>query len=287
MILGKIKEALNALRGNKQSTISPTNGETASHDAVFNYRGFDIPRALMASTGGGPDTFDEISKMHIRNLERNIGIEPSAQVIEIGCGIGRDAIPLTERLTTEGSYIGIDIVKASISWCQSAITPRFPNFQFRHLDVKDDLYNPTGKLGMSDIRLPAADRSIDLIILQSVFTHMFAGDIEIYMREFARVLKDSGRVSATLFLYDDAVLESARRTNLTEFNLRFTHQHSPGCRINSLDCPTAAVAYTEAAFDALIEAAGLRLVKPYLRGGWSGHFSNTTDGQDVALLARR
>lgn len=54
--------------------------------------GYDIPTRLLNLTGGGPETFEVIATGHIHDLKRHIDIGPGQSVLEIGCGIGRDAI---------------------------------------------------------------------------------------------------------------------------------------------------------------------------------------------------
>jgi SAM-dependent methyltransferase len=144
---------------------------------THHFKGYDIPVDLMEMTGGGPSTFDMISEAHTNNLRRFIGLASTHTLLEIGCGIGRDAIPLTEILT-EGKYVGIDIIKRSIDWCADHISKRHPNFKFYHYDVEDQLHNLDGKTKTADIYIPLPDRSVDRIILFSVFTHMLQPEIE-------------------------------------------------------------------------------------------------------------
>ena len=72
---------------------------------TYNFRGYEIPIDLMRLTGGGPDTFEAISDSHMLNLRRFIGVCPGQSVLEIGCGIGRDAIPLIKILGKQGKYV--------------------------------------------------------------------------------------------------------------------------------------------------------------------------------------
>ena len=258
-------------------------------DAKFHeFQGYQIPVDLMLLTGGGPDTFDAISRAHIANLERHVGLSPSHQVLEIGCSIGRDAIPLTRILSAErgGGYVGIDVIKRSIDWCKASIEPRNPHFCFLHMDIRDKLHNPSGVVDATSARLEVADRSVDRIILQSVFTHMLRPEFEHYLREFRRVMKPDGLIYATVFIYDDAILASARKTNLTPYDLRFEHEAEPGCVINNLDYPTGAVAYTREVIDSMVARAGLRHAKEPLKGAWSGFHPVADDGQDVLILKR-
>jgi SAM-dependent methyltransferase len=235
-------------------------------------------------TGGGPNTFAVISDGHVAQLRRYIDLQPDQTILEIGCGIGRDAIPLAKILSSSGRYVGVDIIGRSIDWCSRNITPRHPNFTFLHYDVRDQLHNPQGTTATLDIRLPLAPQSVDLIILWSVFTHMFRPDIVHYLREFRRVLKPDGLVWASCFVFDDAVLESARRTNLTPYDLRFEYVYEPGCRINSRKYPTGAVAYTEEAVGAILLEGGMRLARPIIHGSWSGLHADADGGQEVLIL---
>lgn len=266
---------------------SPTQETKTMQDqtGIFHYEGFDIPVAQVLLTGGGPDTFDVISKQHISNIERFAGLKPDFSVLEIGCGIGRDAIPLTKRLGPTGTYLGIDIIGPSIEWCQKNISKTFPHFEFVHFDVKDQLHNPAGTLSVQDVRIPLESRSVDLIVLQSVFTHLLRADILHYMGEFRRLLKMSGRAYATMFIVNDAILAHARTTNLTPFNLTFRHEVEDGCCINDPLHPTGAVAYTSDALDQMLKESGLLLAQPLLKGAWSGYYPDADDGQDVAILA--
>lgn len=247
------------------------------------FMGYQIPIDLMMLTGGGPDTFDVISAAHTSNLQRWMGLDTGHTVLEIGCGIGRDAIPLTQILRN-GRYVGIDIIERSINWCSQNISAKNSNFEFYHFDVKDQLHNYGGTTQTTDITLPLADNSVDRIILFSVFTHMFRSDIEHYLREFRRVLKPGGLVYATTFIFDEDILRSARATNLTPFDLRFEHEIESGCRINDPVHPLGAVAYTRDSWDGMVQRSGMRYAKPFLKGSWSGFYPDPEDGQDVAIL---
>jgi ubiquinone/menaquinone biosynthesis C-methylase UbiE len=241
---------------------------------TYGFRGYEIPVDLMLLTGGGPDTFDAISDAHIANLKRHLGVGAGQTVVEIGCGIGRDAIPLVDVIGPRGKYLGVDIIRPSIDWCNKQITAKHSNFSFVHFNVRDQLHNSTGTCLTSDIRLPVADQTVDRIILQSVFTHMFPPDIKHYLKEFKRILKPGGLCYATVFLYSQEILDSARKTNLTPFNLR----------LNDPVYPTGAVAYTASFMRALLFGTGMQMAREPLRGAWSGYYKDPHDGQDVLIL---
>src|SRR6266540_5751168 len=88
----------------------------------------------------------------------------------------------------------------------------------------------------------------------------------------------------TVFVVDEVILNAARKTNLTPFNLRFEHLLTEGCFINDPAFPLGTIAYTRDALHAMIKDAGLALNRDFLRGAWSGFFSEPEDGQDVMIL---
>lgn len=249
-----------------------------------NFRGYEIPVDLMLLTGGGPETFEAISDGHMANLKRHLEVDSGETIVEIGCGIGRDAIPLADIIGPTGKYLGVDIIKPSIDWCNQNITARNKNFHFLHYDVRDQLHNMTGTTLTSEIRLPIEDGTVDKIILQSVFTHMFPPDIKHYLKEFKRILKQDGLCYVTVFLYNNEILDSARKTNLTPFNLRFEYELIEGVRLNDPAYPTGAVAYTESFINTLLLETGMQMARDPLKGSWSGYYSDADDGQDVLIL---
>lgn len=91
---------------------------------TYRFRGYDIPVDLIKITGGGPDTFEVISDAHINNLKTHLGAKSGQTIVEIGCGIGRDAIPLVDVTGPNGKYAGVDIIAPSIDWCNRNIAAR-------------------------------------------------------------------------------------------------------------------------------------------------------------------
>ncbi len=241
------------------------------------YKGYLIPEHLVRLTGGGPETFDVIATAHQTILDEIVGIKSNYVVLEIGCAIGRDAIPLTDKLT-HGRYYGVDIIYPSIEWCSNNITPLHPNFTFHHFDVKDQLHNPSGVMKTTDIHLPLEDCSVDRIIVWSVFTHMYMEDILHYFKEFKRCLKPGGLTYATCFIFDDMSIASTKKIYPAEFNLRFEHELS----VSTLyDVRTT----TKSPYDAflrnlLIETSGLKLAR-FIKGDWSKFYGG---GQDALVL---
>ncbi|MFH1066667.1 MAG: class I SAM-dependent methyltransferase [bacterium] len=248
------------------------------------YKQYEIPEHLCVLTGAGSDTLDPIGRKHVENYAKYMGLWPEMTFLEIGCGIGRDAFQMLLILSHSGKYIGIDVTRDSIAWLQKNITRQHPNFEFYHFDAKHELYNPLGLKTSHDFKLPVADGSVDRIALGSVFTHLFEDEIIHYLKEIKRALNPNGLAYATFFLYSQEAIAASRAKSRTPFNLRFEHPHGDGCFANDANYKTGAVAYTDEAIKRMIGYAGLKLVRPYIKGAWSGLYSDADDGQEVAIL---
>jgi len=249
------------------------------------YRGYQMPEHLARLTGAGSETFERLGAAHIANYRKYVGLRPGMSFLEIGSGMGRDAFHLIDVLGPSGKYVGIDVQRESIVWCQKNISRNHPNFQFVHFNAAHELHNPLGTATTLDYPLPAADRSVDRVALQSVLTHIFEDEVVHYLREISRVLKHDGLAYVTFLLYSDEIVAASRKNNLTAYGLRFEHKYGDGCYVDNPQYPTGGVAYTDEAMQRMIKQAGLRLVRPYLKGQWSGyHAQPDDDGQDVAIL---
>jgi len=214
--------------------------------------------------GVGDGDFFESGEEFFRYFTDIAYLRPHEQVLDIGCGTGRMARPLTKYLTG-GSYDGIDIVAPSIEWCQQTYAPRFPNFHFHFSDIYNKAYNPTGKHLAAEYRFPFAAASFDFIFLTSVFTHMLPADLENYLSEITRVLKPGGRCLITYFLLNEESLKLIAG-NLGSIDFK---NELPGCRVKDVDVPEAAVAYQEQEILRLYEKYKLTIAAPIRYGSWS------------------
>ena len=84
------------------------------------------PRRLM-NVGSNEFTrsdFNTIGQKLFQYLVDIGGLKPNDKVLDVGCGVGRMAIPLTRYLSSEGTYDGLDIVAESIEQCARTYLPR-------------------------------------------------------------------------------------------------------------------------------------------------------------------
>lgn len=249
----------------------------------FQFHGFEIPERLAILTGGGGAVFEKVAEAQIMLLHRYVGLEPHFALLEIGCGVGKAAIPLASFISETGSYTGIDVIKDSIEWCASNVSSKHPNFKFVWLNVGSHMYNPDGTVHGSGVKFPIEDQTIDRIFLWSVFTHMLEADVANYLKEFRRVLKKDGRVLATWFLIEDGVLQSVRQNPSPLGDLTFQHQISDGCYVNVRDEPLGAVAYTRTKVEEIVKESGL-MTEKLIHGYWCNFWGWSDTGQDITVL---
>lgn len=142
------------------------------------------------------------------------GLKPGDKILDLGCGLGRLAQPLHHFLDQDGRYVGVDVDRGSVEWCQRNLGLSDQKFRFVHLDVHHPLYNPAGRIPGTHARLPFPAAHFGFVTMISVFTHLSAGMTRQYLREVHRVLKPGGRLFATFFLVseerDSTALASAR-----------------------------------------------------------------------------
>ena len=123
-------------------------------------------------------------------------------VFDLGCGCGRVArqLMLQGRRYRPSSYLGIDLHRGMIEWCQLNLAPHASAFRFEHHDVFSPGLNPQGTNRV--LPLPADDDRFSLFIAVSVFTHMVQDQAEHYLREASRVVRPGGYLWTTWFLFD-------------------------------------------------------------------------------------
>ncbi|RYF11616.1 MAG: class I SAM-dependent methyltransferase [Oxalobacteraceae bacterium] len=228
----------------------------------------------------GDGDYRAIGAEFLERLAQDANLTPADRVLDIGCGVGRLALPLTQFLDG-GSYDGVDPVAAGIAWCASTITPLYPQVRFQHLDLRHPLYNPGGALETARTRIPFADASFDLICMISVLTHLERPEALHYAAETARLLAPGGRCFATAFLMNDPARAALRKG---ESLLKFDPA-SPGPLYFAIpEAPLAAVAYDEDVLLELFLRHGLRRRTPAGYGNWSGRVGRSF--QDICIFEK-
>lgn len=237
------------------------------------------PEHLSLSVGGRFRETGEEFLQYFLHLGR---LQPTDHVLEVGCGVGRMAVPLMRVLRDGGSYDGFDVMREGIAWCQEQITPRAPHFRFQRADVYNKFYNRSATQPAASYVFPYDSASMDFVFLTSVFTHLLPADRDQYLREIVRVLKPGGTCLATFFLINEESEGLIRAGFAPVFP--FAHR-GPGYRALDAVTPETAVAYDEDAIRACYAAGGLRITEPIRYGLWCGRLDGLSL-QDIVVATR-
>lgn len=215
----------------------------------------------------------------LRELLVRFGLEPSDRVLDIGSGVGRVAIPLTKYLDGAGRYDGFDVVWRGVVWCQRHITPRYPNFRFHHVKVRNSEYRENG-ISATDFCFPFADATFDFAFATSLFTHLVFAETRRYLHESARVLAPGGRLVATFFLLNEPSRAVLPRL---DGHYRFPIEQGP-VRLADAQNPAVGVAIDEVALVLLVSEAGFSHYEIHY-GQWAARAEGVTF-QDVVVCWR-
>jgi len=239
-----------------------------------------IPPKSMTAYVGRSD-FKKIGNEFKNHFIDYAQLEKNAKVLDVGCGIGRNAVPLTGYLSEQGSYCGIDIVESGITWCNERITAKYPNFRFIHSNILNKHYNKNGSILAHEYKFPFANETFDFVFLTSVFTHMFPQDLENYMNEISRLLKHKGNCLITFFLINN---ESKRLMENPESSFNFK-VHGDGYFCYKEADPEAAIAYEEEYIIRLFRSNGMTIDNSIHYGYWCGR-ENYLSYQDIVIAVK-
>jgi SAM-dependent methyltransferase len=248
-------------------------------DHIARNRFMPVPPSENIFVGDGD--FRAIGAEFLRHFVKLGDLRPADRVLEIGCGIGRMALPLTQYLS-DGTYDGMDVVADGITWCGQNITPVYPAFRFHHMDVANDLYNPAGRIESTAVTLPFADQSFDFVLLTSVLTHLQAAETLAYAWDISRLLRPGGRCFLSLFLMNDSAREGLRAGDR---RLDFKPDEDGPTWLANPEIPSAAVAHDEKFLIDMFASVGLKPAKPTVYGTWCGR-PNAVSYQDLLVLEK-
>jgi SAM-dependent methyltransferase len=253
------------------------NSQGALLDLIDSARGLDLPPHRLRGLVGEGD-FTAVGEEHLRYFIEYGKLRPSQTVLDVGCGVGRMALPLTRYLSDQGEYHGFDPAAEGVAWCTEHITSRFPNFHFQVADLHNEFYNPLGKYNSENFRFPYPDDSFDFIFLTSVFTHLFPDALSNYFSEIVRVLRKGGRSFITYLLLNPGSIELIKEGHSS---LNFIHELK-GCWTAFPDNPEAGLAFDETAIRSLYQAGPMK-IEDLRYGKWCGRESQHGGYQDFIV----
>ncbi|RIH99837.1 class I SAM-dependent methyltransferase [candidate division NPL-UPA2 bacterium Unc8] len=210
-------------------------------------------------------------------------LKSNHKVLDVGCGIGRMSVPLTEYLSNEGEYYGFDIVEMGINWCKKNITNIYPNFNYEHSDIYNKMYNPKGVEKSSDYKFNYNDNFFDFVFLTSVFTHMHTQDINRYLEEISRVMKTRCRCLITFFLMNAESIALIKNKESTQ-NLIYKIDNNSFAKDKNI--PESAIGFNEDYIKELLNKNGLNLIQPIHYGSWCGR-NSFVSYQDIIVAEKK
>lgn len=229
--------------------------------------------------GGG--NFLETSSEFLGLMIEQAELKKKDHILDIGCGLGRMAYALVYYLDPDSRYEGFDIMPSLVARAQKFISPHFPHFHFRHVNVWNKFYHPQGTEKPSSFRFPYEDASFHFALLTSVFTHMLTADIRHYLSEIYRILAEKGRCLFSCFLMTD---ESKKLIKEQKSTQQLIHPFGDHCYVFSVEYPEAAIGYEKSFLLDLIKAAGFH-VKKICPGSWCGR-TNALNYQDIIVIEK-
>ena len=240
-----------------------------------------LPQPTIDSIFVGDGDYRAIGSEFLGHLVRLGGILPDDRVLDIGSGIGRIAVPLTQYLSPGAAYWGVDPVAEGVAWCNQHITPVYDNFRFDHIDVAHHIYNPNGAIKGETFRLPFEAESFDFIFLISVATHLPPIEIAGYIREAKRLLAPGGRLFLTAFILDET---AQRALPQRDPRLAFKREGDGPAWLVDRKAPLSAVGFDDGFFERIIERLGLSICLKSL-GHWRGQ--KAAHYQDILVVEKK
>lgn len=184
----------------------------------------------------------------------------NSRIVDIGSGCGKSAVALRDfeymGQRFQGQYFGFDVDADMIRWCQQNFDAG--HFSFRAIDTYSAVYNPAGHSRAGAKLEGCEDSSVDLVMSQSLFSHLLEPELRAYVTESARVLRGDGIMAMTFFCMDDL-----RELKLLGGRWRFEHRRD-SAYVENERYPEAAVAYDKLWMEQVCRDAGFSKVETIL-----------------------
>ena len=236
------------------------------------------PKHLSNQYGGG--SFSEIGLEFFGKLLNYCDLQRNARVLDVGCGIGRIALPLTAYLNEAGSYDGFDILDG-VEYCDRALSTNFKNFRFQKADIHSSFYNPQGRAQPEDYIFPYGNESFDLVLSTSVMTHLKPAAVRNYLSESSRVLDRDGYSFHTMFLLNTESKEMIEQ-KLDSYGFGY---HVEDFLTNDPLHVESAIAINEDRIIQFHRDAGLE-IEQIIYGNWCGRTGPYRSHQDIVVAKR-
>ena len=172
--------------------------------------------------------------------------KPKPQVFDFGCGMGNLAPVAHHFVKHGGRFLGVDTDRVSIEACLKTYS-HLTNVEFYRTRDHNPYYAQKDAAAQpaDGIDWPITDRSQDLVIAMSVFTHLQEADAIRYLNKIHAVLAEDGRAFLSFHVVRDFVNHNA--------TYNFVHALTPGWFTSNPACPELAIGLTRESLAKLLD----------------------------------
>jgi SAM-dependent methyltransferase len=159
----------------------------------------DVSPEFRRSAAGITDRTAESGQCLIRAVCDALGLADlsTSDVLDVGCGTKFTEALINNDLPIQ-RYVGVDVYRDMIEFLAREVSDR--RFSYVHLDVRNELYNPSGRPMTPDTDLGVGAQTFDIIWLFSVFTHLNPDDFRVMMQLLRGYVREDGALFFTVFL---------------------------------------------------------------------------------------
>lgn len=224
------------------------------------------------------DNFDKVGQQLLRLVIEHTGLQPTHNILDLGCGTGRLTKQL-ENVLDGGLYVGSDVNQRYLDYCRQTYRSEF---KFDFWDVHNDEFNPSGRQLAADYVFPFGNQTFDVVVAIALFNHMHTKGVFQYIHQVARVLRPQGLFFCTAFLLNSASMSfiEGHRRRPFKFDFRTPdswHEYESRLLFN--------VALPEEGIRRAFIKSNLMIREPIRYGQWCGS-SIALTGHDV-IVARK
>ena len=115
------------------------------------------PQELREQVGGGD--FAAIGSEFVWYYRAIAHLQPTERFLDLGCGIGRMALPLTGYLTS-GTYQGLDVWREGVEWCRCPHLFGVPELPIRPCRRAQWPVQPNGRTAIGGCPVPVCRRRV-------------------------------------------------------------------------------------------------------------------------------
>lgn len=138
------------------------------------------------------DIWDEQGDLQL-NVCKKYGLTPNMKLLDFGCGCLRGGVKFVDFLD-KGNYYGVDVNGALV---RAGLEHEIPKVELQHKTVQSN-FLITDRFEIEYFKV-----HFDMILAQSVFTHLPLNHYDFFLHKCSEVLKCNGKVLATFWLIDE------------------------------------------------------------------------------------